>query len=624
MTWGGWITLLAPLAGALAITLAGGRIGRRTAGYIATVATMIAFVAAVVAFVAALGKSPDSRSQLSTAYTWIQAGSYQSGFSILVDQLSLMMMLIVTGVGSLIIAYSVGYMEGEDEERRYFAYMALFVFSMLLLVEGGNLILLLAGWGMVGLSSYLLIGFYHRRASAVAAAKKAFVMNAVGDATMAIAFFLLIKYTGSLSYAALGQVPAGNRWVVNLVALGLLGGAVAKSAQLPLQTWLPDAMEGPTPVSALIHAATMVTAGVYLIARCHIAFQAAPHVQDLAAGLGTVTLLMAGLIALVQTDLKRVIAYSTMSQIGYMFLAAGIGAYADSMFHLMTHAFFKATLFLAGGLVIHALTGEQDIRKMGGLRQTMPFTFLAFLAGSLALAGIPPFSGFFSKDPIIASALARGGAFGDVLWVAALTGALLTGIYAFRLLFRVFLGEPGAFVREHLHTEHGEGPFSMRWTVGVLAVLATIGGFIQFTPFWTPITTWLEPVVPSLVEPTNTQELVSSLLAVALGTAGIAVAWLLYGSRRYAAPRSWALLEHKFYFDELYDAAFYRPAVWVATTLRRAFEEPVVEGSIGEVAAGTRGAARWTARLQTGLLRTYALAIAASLAVLLVVFVAVR
>jgi NADH-quinone oxidoreductase subunit L len=624
MIWGGWITLLSPLAGALVITLAGTRIGRRTAGYIATASTMIAFVAAVVAFVVALGKSPDARSQLSTAYTWIAAGSYQSGFSILIDQLSILMMLIVTGVGSLIIAYSLGYMEGEDEERRYFAYMALFVFSMLLLVEGGNLILLLAGWGMVGLSSYLLIGFYHQRASAVAAAKKAFVMNAVGDATMAVALFLLIKYTGSLSYAALGQVPASNRWVVNLVALGLLGGAVAKSAQLPLQTWLPDAMEGPTPVSALIHAATMVTAGVYLIVRCHVAFQAAPHVQDLAAVLGTVTLVLAGLIALVQVDIKRVIAYSTMSQIGYMFLGAGIGAYADSMFHLMTHAFFKATLFLAAGLLIHALGGEQDLRKMGGLRKLMPFTFLAFLAGSLALAGIPPFSGFFSKDPIIASALARGGALGDVLWVAALAGAFLTGVYAFRLVFRVFLGEPSAFVREHLHTGHGEGPLSMRWTVGVLAVLATVAGFLQFPPFWTPVSNWLEPVAPPLVDPTNPQELTTLLIGVALGLAGIAVAWLLYGSHRYAVPRPRALLERKFYFDELYDAAFYRPATWVAASLRRFVEEPVVDGSIAEVAAGTRGVARWTGLLQTGLLRTYVLAIAASLAVLLVVFVAVR
>ncbi len=624
MIVGGWITLLAPLVGAFAITLLGSRLSRRAAGYVATSSTLIAFVGALVAFIAALGHDPSQRSETSTAWTWIQAGSYKSGLSILVDPLSLMMMLIVAGVGTLIVAYSLGYMEGEDEERRYFAYMALFVFSMLLLVEGGNLILLLAGWGMVGLSSYLLIGFYHQKPSAVAAAKKAFIMNAVGDATMAIALFLLIKYTGSLSFGALGQIPIGNRWVANLVALGLLGGALAKSAQLPLQTWLPDAMEGPTPVSALIHAATMVTAGVYLIARCHIAFQGAPHVQDLAAGLGALTLLMAGLIALVQTDIKRVIAYSTMSQIGYMFVGVGLGAYADSMFHLMTHAFFKATLFLTAGLVIHALTGEQDIRNMGGLRKLMPFTFLAFVAGSLALAGIPPFSGFFSKDPIISSALATGGARGDIIFVIAVTGALLTGMYAFRLVFRVFLGEPSAFVREHLHTDHGEGPLSMRWTVGVLAVLATIGGFIQFPPFWEPITTWLAPVVPSLVVPTDTQEFVTIAVSVSAGLTGILVAWLIYGSHRLKAPGAWRVLEHKFYFDEAYDAAFYRPAVWVSAALRRAFEEPVVDGSIAEVVLGTGLAARWTARLQTGLLRTYVLAIAAGLAVLLVVFVAVR
>jgi NADH-quinone oxidoreductase subunit L len=261
---------------------------------------------------------------------------------------------------------------------------------------------------------------------------------------------------------------------------------------------------------------------------------------------------------------------------------------------------------------------------MGGLRKLMPFTFLAFLAGGLALSGIPPFSGFFSKDPIIASALARGGWFGYMLWAAGLAGALLTGLYTFRLIFRVFLGEPSAFVREHLHTDHGEGPISMRWTVGVLAVLATIAGFIQFSPFWEPVSKWLEPVAPALVVPTNAQELGTMAIGVTLGLTGILIAWLLYGSQRFPVPRPSELLEQKFYFDELYDAAFYRPAVRVAATLRRAFEEPVVDGSIGEVVAGTRGAARWTARLQTGLLRTYVLAIAASLAVLLVVFVAVR
>ncbi len=313
------------------------------------------------------------------------------------------MMLIVSGVGGLIVLYSIGYMDGDPEERRYFAYMSLFVFSMLLLVQAANFLLLLAGWGLVGLASYLLIGFWHQRPEAVAAAKKAFVMNAFGDATMALAFFVLMWQTGTLNFAESFIGADGlSQTAVNLVALGLLGGAVAKSAQIPLHTWLPDAMEGPTPVSALIHAATMVTAGVYLIVRAHPIFELAPSISDLAAGLGAITLLVAGLVALVQTDIKRVIAYSTMSQIGYMFVGAGLGAYSSAMFHLMTHAFFKALLFLAAGVIIHHLAGEQDIRKMGGLRGSMPKTYIAFLIGSLALVGIPPLAGFFSKDAILA------------------------------------------------------------------------------------------------------------------------------------------------------------------------------------------------------------------------------
>src|SRR5436305_10715280 len=337
MTAGAWICLLAPLTGAILITLAGTRLPRRGAAYLSTASVVVAFGGAIASFVGLLGEDESERHHISTAWTWIQGGSYKSGFEVLVDPLSVMMMLIVSGVGALIVAYSIGYMDGDNEERRYFAYMSLFVFSMLLLVEGGNLILLLAGWGMVGLSSYLLIGFWHERPSAIAAAKKAFVMNAIGDATMALALFTLIQKTGSLSFGALGSVHGSV--AANLIALGLLGGAVAKSAQLPLHTWLPDAMEGPTPVSALIHAATMVTAGVYLIVRTAPLFQLASVVQDTAAVLGTVTLVMAGLIALVQTDIKRVIAYSTMSQIGYMFLGAGRGAYASGSFHLMTHAF---------------------------------------------------------------------------------------------------------------------------------------------------------------------------------------------------------------------------------------------------------------------------------------------
>ena len=379
------------------------------------------------------------------------------------------MMLIVSGVGALIVGYSIGYMDKVDEERRFFAYMAFFVFSMLLLVEGGNLLMLLAAWGLVGLSSYLLIGFEHERPAAVAAAKKAFIMNAFGDATFALALFLLIQQTGTLEYEAVfAEVDGLSSTVATLVALGLLGGAVAKSAQLPLQTWLPDAMEGPTPVSALIHAATMVVAGVYLIFRTAPIFEAAPEVQDTAAILGALTLVAAGLIALVQTDIKRVIAYSTMSQIGYMFLAVGIGAYATGMFHLLTHAFFKALLFLAAGILIHALAGEQDLRQMGGLRRLMPFTYVAFLVGSLALVGVPPFSGFFSKDPILANALDAGD-LGYVLFALAAAGAFLTGLYTFRMIFLAFGGEPSEELEARYHPHGGkEGPPSMVLVVGVL------------------------------------------------------------------------------------------------------------------------------------------------------------
>jgi NADH-quinone oxidoreductase subunit L len=643
-----WICLLSPLAAALAITLSGTRLSRRGAGYLATASVAVSFVAAIVAFAGLLGDRPEERYHPSTLWSWLTAGQLDFGLRIVVDPLSVFMMLVVAGVGMLIVAYSIGYMEGDDEERRYFAYMALFVFSMLLLVQGGNLLLLLVGWGLVGLSSYLLIGFWHDRPSAIAAAKKAFVMNAIGDATMALALFLLIQRTGTLDFervfAQAGNLGGG--WTVNLIALGLLGGAVAKSAQLPLHTWLPDAMEGPTPVSALIHAATMVTAGVYLIVRTHPLFEQAPKVLELAAGLGAITLVVAGLIALVQVDIKRVIAYSTMSQIGYMFLAVGLGAYANGMFHLMTHAFFKALLFMAAGLVIHALAGEQDIRRMGGLRGLMPFTYAAFLVGALALAGVPPFSGFFSKDSILAAALDHGW-YGELLWVAGMVGTFLTGLYAFRLVFSVFWGEPSGFVREHLmsgthahareghlmhdgHEQHmhaGEGPFSMTWTVGVLTVLAAIGGFIQFAGVWTPISDWLEPVARPLVEATGTQEAVSSVLAVALGVAGIVVAWAIYGARRLAVPRVPALqtvLERKFYVDELYDALFYRPAVLLSTGLYRFVEGPLVFGSIRGLTSAIRDLGLETRRLQTGLVRTYALAIAASLAVVTVVFVSVR
>jgi NADH-quinone oxidoreductase subunit L len=625
MIYGSWICLLSPLAAAGLITLAGERITRRGAGYLATLSCFVSFGGAIAAFVSLLGRHAEQRSVLSTAWIWITGGTFRSGFEVLIDPLSVMMMLIVSGVGALIVLYSIGYMDGDREERRYFAYMALFVFSMLLLVQGGNLLILLAGWGMVGLSSYLLIGFWHERPSAIAAAKKAFVMNAIGDATMALALFLLIQKAGSVEFGILGGEYSST--VANLVALGLLGGAVAKSAQLPLQTWLPDAMEGPTPVSALIHAATMVTAGVYLIVRTHAIFESAPHVADLAAGLGTATLLVAGLVALVQVDIKRVIAYSTMSQIGYMFLAVGLGAYANGMFHLMTHAFFKALLFMAAGIVIHALTDEQDIRKMGGLRRLLPKTFIAFAIGSVALVGLPPFAGFFSKDSILADAMDRGG-YGYVLWVAGLAGTFLTGLYTFRLLFLVFWGEPSPFVREHFHAlKRDLAGLTMGVPVAVLAVLSVIGGWIQFAPLWHPVETWLQSVAEPVVTPTDWQEGISSALAVLLGLLGIYVAWALYAVKTFAVPQfafAQRVLEHKFYFDELYDALFYRPTVWLAKALYRGVEDPLIAESSTSLGQDTRNLGRVVARLQTGLVRTYVLAIASSAAVLAIVFIAVK
>ena len=622
-----WACLISPLAGALLITLAGTRITRRVAGYISTLSVAVSFVASVIAFFALHDRPTDDRIVLSEAWTWLAAGDFRVPLDILIDPLSIFMMLIVSGVGALIVAYSIGYMDGDDEERRYFAYMSLFVFSMLLLVQSANFIVLLVGWGLVGLSSYLLIGYHHERPSAVAAAKKAFIMNALGDATMALAIFLLFWKGARLGLSEFEYADGTSQTVMTLVALGMLGGAVAKSAQIPLHTWLPDAMEGPTPVSALIHAATMVTAGVYMLVRLNPIFEAAPEVQDLAAGIGALTLLVAGLIALVQTDIKRVIAYSTMSQIGYMFLGAGLGAYVGGMFHLMTHAFFKALLFLAAGIVIHALTGEQDMRNMGGLRRYLPRTRLAFLVGSLALAGIPPLSGFWSKDSILGSALAEGW-YGRTLLVVGLAGVFLTGLYTFRMFFLVFEGGVSPYAREHVHAPgHGEGPFSMTSTVAVLTVLAAVGGLIAIPGLWNLPLDWLGPVAEPLVEANALQDYIVSAISVALALAGIGVAWAIYGTDRLRIPRvAWLqrLFEKKFYFDEAYDFAFYRPAAATARGWSRFFERPVIQGSIDAVAGGTRRAGGTVSHTQTGLVRSYALALAFGVAVLILVFVSVR
>jgi NADH-quinone oxidoreductase subunit L len=630
-----WIALFSPAVAVGLIAAAGQRISRRTAGLVASGATLVSFVASVVCLVALAGRDAEERSEVSTIWTWLTAGDLRVGFSVIVDPLSVFMMLVVSGVGFLILTYAIGYMAGDEEERRYHAYKALFVFSMLLLVQGGNLLMLLCGWGMVGLSSYLLINFWHARRTAVEAGKKAFIMNAFGDATFALALFILIQHTGSLDFdvvfARAPEALGDGTALAVLVALGLLGGAVAKSAQIPLHTWLPDAMEGPTPVSALIHAATMVTAGVYLIARTSPLFELAPSVSDLAAILGGITILVAGVIALVQTDIKRVIAYSTMSQIGYMFVAVGLGAYGAGMFHLMTHAFFKALLFMAAGLVIHALAGEQDIRRMGGLAHELPWTFRFFLVGALALAAIPPFAGFFSKDAILSSA-ANAGGLGWMLWSFGAIGAFLTAVYTFRLVFVVFRPPMSDFAREHLHKERFEGPLVMMWPVAVLAVLSVVGGFLQVPGLWHVVDDWLEPVAESVGEATGALAWFSALTALALALLGIGLAWRLYGRPSEAPARLRArpvtgwfahAFEQKLWFDRLYDFLFYRPSSWLASGLGRYVERPLVLTSLTDLGATVRGLSGRVASAQTGVVRAYALMLALGLAVLTIVFLLV-
>jgi NADH-quinone oxidoreductase subunit L len=623
-----WIALFAPAGAVVTIALAGNRISRFLAGVTASGATGISFVCSLIVLVSLLGEAPDERSQSSTLWTWLSAGDLKFGAQILVDPLSVFMMLVVSGVGFLILSYAVGYMHDDEEERRYHAYKALFVFSMLLLVQAGNMLLLLAGWGMVGLSSYLLINFWHFRRTAVAAGKKAFIMNAVGDATFVLALFLLIQRAGSLDFREVfrDDIVGQSSTVAVLIALGLLGGAVAKSAQVPLHTWLPDAMEGPTPVSALIHAATMVTAGVYLIARTNVLFELAPAIQDLAAVLGAITIVLAGLIALVQTDIKRVIAYSTMSQIGYMFVGVGLGAYGAGLFHLMTHAFFKALLFMAAGIVIHALSAEQDIRKMGGLARRMPLTYRAFIVGALALAAVFPFAGFWSKDSILASA-ANAGTLGWILWVVGVAGAFLTALYTFRLLFIVFWGEPSPFVREHLHPQRFEGGIAMAWPVAVLTVLATIGGLLQIPGLWKAVDDWIHPVAESIEEASGVTFGFSLAVSLVASLAGIALAWALWGRvspvpervrRRY--PWAARALEEKFYFDTAYDYAFYEPSARTAAVGTQYIEEPVVLAPLGDLGRGVRSASGLLSAVQTGSVRSYALALAGGAAVIAIVF----
>ncbi len=595
------LVLLIPLAGFLVNALVGRLIPRMVVGWVGAGSIGLAFVLALATLAQVLGGHQAD----TTYFTWWASGDFNVPFNLYVDALSTLMILVITGVGFMIHAYSIGYMGEDPGFSRFFAYMNLFVFSMLLLVLAGNFVWLIIGWAGVGLCSYLLIGFWYERTSAVMAARKAFVMNVIGDVGLIFGAFLLFLNLRALDYgtvfARLHQLPRGGS-VITAACLLLLVGGVAKSAQLPLHTWLPDAMEGPTPVSALIHAATMVTAGVYLVTRMHLLYDWAPIAAGTVAVIGAVTALFAATIGMVQVDIKRVLAYSTMSQIGYMFLAVGIGAYTAGMFHFMTHAFFKALLFLAAGNVIHALHDEQDIRKMGNLRRGLPITFWTFLVGTLAISGAPLLSGFFSKDQIIHAAVTMGPA-APLLGLIALFTAGLTVFYMFRLFFIAFGWEWLPEDPRHLH----EAPPVQTVPVIILAGFAIIGGYIGVGGF-------LQPVLGKAAEATPAEFLGLAAVTTVVALAGFLLAYRLYTRDPAAAAAITArvrpvytLLWRKYYVDELYDRLFVRPGMAVGRFLDEVFEPRVLDGFIDGLVLGIGDLADDWRHFQTGKVRRYAL-----------------
>jgi NADH-quinone oxidoreductase subunit L len=644
-----WLVLLFPLLGSIVVGLGFKVLPARVAGIVGTVSIGLAFACGIGALVSLLGDAPDARHHASSLWDYASAAGLEIKLGIYVDQLSVFMVLVVTGVSTLIHLYSYGYMQSDRGYHRFFSYLNFFVFSMLLLVLAGNFVLLIVGWAFVGFASYALISFWYRRATATRAGMKAFVINVVGDIGLVLAALLIFRELGTFEYgeafARAPQVFHTNEWTVTAICLLLLLGAFAKSAQLPLHTWLPDAMEGPTPVSALIHAATMVTAGVYLIARTHVLFVLAPTAADVAAFVGLATLLVAATIALVMTDLKRAIAYSTMSQIGYMVVGVSIGAYGAGLFHLMTHAFFKALLFMAAGSIIAAMANEQNIDRMSGFGRAMRFTSITMLCGGLALSAFPFTSGFFSKDEILAYASARGGMY-LIFTVLGYFGALLTAIYTFRLIFRILPGRPckeAQVLIDSGHVAHEEprnpatgevedtgvgfpGPEhhiaeqtpSMRIAMAVLAFLALFGGLVQIPGVDNAIANFLDPVFANSplaqIHPSTAASWFGLLIGGAASLAGIGIAYLLYVvrpqlpaalQRRFGALHTF--LYNKWYFDELIDVLVVRPALAVGRFANRVFERFVVDGLVSGTEDVVGGAGRVVRTVQNGFVRSYAL-----------------
>ena len=606
-----WLVPLFPLVGTLVNALFGRFIGHK-AHWIAVPALFASFVTSCLVFARVWG----GQTWVGDLFPWVIAGPFKTAVTAQVDQLSAVMLLVVTGVGFLIHVYSAGYMHDDHGYARYFTYLNLFVFSMVMLVLAGNFLVLYVFWEAVGLCSYLLIGFWYERKSATDAGKKAFIVNRVGDFGFGLGVMLIWVTFGTLNY---GEVFAKADASVSVntylaIALLLFMGACGKSAQLPLFTWLPDAMEGPTPVSALIHAATMVTAGVYMVARCHKLFEMAPLSLEIVAWVGGLTAVFAATIGLVQTDIKRVLAYSTISQLGYMFVGVGVGAYAAGIFHLVTHAFFKALLFLGAGSVIHGLSGEQDLRKMGGLAPRMMTTTVTFLIGAFGLAGIPPLAGFFSKDEILASAFHEHH---YVLWALLVVGVFMTAFYTFRLVFLAFFGGP-RMPKEVAHHIH-ESPSVMTIPLVILAALTVVAGLAVGIPssHGTAFTRFLSPVLP-LGEAEHSAGVAFTLLVLSalVAIAGVALAWFVYGRMPVRAasigvarnPLHKLLLE-KYYVDEIYDVLFVKPIYHLSLWLARVFDPRVIDAVVNGVATLVAGWARGLRRVQTGFVMNYALAV---------------
>jgi NADH-quinone oxidoreductase subunit L len=622
-----WLLLALPAAGALINLFFGGRLGKNAVGWIGAGAVILAFGVALGVLMGLLGLPAEERVVTVVLWDWITIGAFHADAALLIDPLSVTMALLVTGVGALIHVYSISYMHDDERFQRFFVYLNFFIFAMLILVLSDSFLGMFVGWEGVGLASYLLIGFWFDRRDEMYgwyadAGKKAFIVNRVGDFGVIVAMIALWSAVGTLTFtevfeqAHAGALAAG---MATFVCLMLLLGVAGKSAQLPLFVWLPDAMAGPTPVSALIHAATMVTAGVYLMARTNALWHLSPTAGAIAAWVGTLTALMAATIALVQTDLKKILAYSTVSQLGYMVMGAGIGAYGAAIFLVLMHGFFKALLFLGAGSVMHGLHGETDIRKMGGLRDKMPTTYWTFLIGAAALAGIPLMSGYFAKDAVLAESLTES----VLIYTIGAFTALLTAIYSFRMVFLTFWGTPRD---RKLHDHAHESPSLMTVPLWILAVLSIIGGLLNL-PGIATLEHFEEIALGAHEAPSAAIEIVALAVSAVLSLLGL---WIAY--QAFIKHAAWTQqlgerlsflrqpLAHKWYWDDLYNAWVVRPLWIVSDWFAAVFDKRVVDGAVNGVASGLGWLGGWTRRLQTGAVPAYALSFLIGVAALIAYF----